>query len=297
MIYSMTGYASATGELNGFTWVWDLRSVNARGLDIRLRLPDGLDGVEDTLRKALKQKIARGNVSVTLRVSHPDDDGQYAVNPERLGQAISHLLAISTEAEMRGLAVTPVSATEIAQLRGVIEVRAADADSRAPLIEALKEQIPALIEAFMSSRQEEGQALADIMAGQVDQVETLVAQAEALLDDRAQAQADALQDALARVMDATEGADPDRVAQELALIAVKTDVREELDRLKAHVSVARSHLTAGDPAGRKLDFLMQEFNREANTLCSKAQFNELTRVGLDLKHVIDQMREQVQNVE
>ncbi len=297
MIYSMTGYASATGELNGFTWVWDLRSVNARGLDIRLRLPDGLDGVEDTLRKALKQKIARGNVSVTLRVSHPEDDGQYAVNPERLGQAISHLLAISTEAEMRGLAVTPVSPADIAQLRGVIEVRAADADSRAPLIEALKEQIPSLVDAFVAARQDEGQALSEILSGQVDQVEVLVRQSEALLDKRSQAQADALRTALARVMDAVEGTDEDRVAQELALIAVKTDVREELDRLRAHITVARSHLTAGDPAGRKLDFLMQEFNREANTLCSKAQFNELTRVGLDLKHVIDQMREQVQNVE
>ena len=297
MIYSMTGYASATGELNGFTWVWDLRSVNARGLDIRLRLPDGLDGVEDTLRKALKQKIARGNVSVTLRVSHPEDDGQYAVNPERLGQAISHLLAISTEAEMRGLAVTPVSPADIAQLRGVIEVRAVDADSRAPLIEALKEQIPSLVDAFVAARQDEGQALSEILSGQVDQVEVLVRQSEALLDERSQAQADALRTALARVMDAVEGTDEDRVAQELALIAVKTDVREELDRLRAHITVARSHLTAGDPAGRKLDFLMQEFNREANTLCSKAQFNELTRVGLDLKHVIDQMREQVQNVE
>ncbi|NDW52203.1 YicC/YloC family endoribonuclease [Aliiroseovarius sp. PrR006] len=297
MIYSMTGYASATGELNGFTWVWDLRSVNARGLDIRLRLPDGLDGVEDTLRKALKQKIARGNVSVTLRVSHPDDDGQYAVNPERLGQAVSHLLSIAAEAEMRGLAVSPVSAADIAQLRGVIEVRAADADSRAPLIDALKEQIPSLVDDFVASRQEEGQALSDILSGQVEQVEVLVGQAEALLEERSQAQADGLRDALARIMDATDGANPDRVAQELALIAVKTDVREELDRLRAHITVARSHLTAGDPAGRKLDFLMQEFNREANTLCSKAQFNELTRVGLDLKHVIDQMREQVQNVE
>lgn len=297
MIYSMTGYASATGELNGFTWIWDLRSVNARGLDIRLRLPDGLDGVEDQLRKSLKQNVARGNISVTLRVSHPEDDGQYAVNPERLAQAISHLSSISAEAEMRGLPVAQVSAADIAQLRGVIEVRAANADSRAPLIVALKEQIPSLVDAFKASRLEEGRSLATILSGQVDTVETLVEKAEGLLDARSQAQADGLRDAMARIIDATEGADPDRIAQELALIAVKTDVREELDRLKAHVIAARSHLKAGEPAGRKLDFLMQEFNREANTLCSKAQFNELTSVGLDLKHVIDQMREQVQNVE
>jgi len=296
MIYSMTGYASATGELNGFTWVWDLRSVNARGLDIRLRLPDGLDGVEDTLRKALKQKIARGNVSVTLRVSHPEDDGQYAVNPERLGQAISHLLAISTEAEMRGLAVTPVSPADIAQLRGVIEVRAADADSRAPLIEALKEQIPSLVDAFVAARQDEGQALSEILSGQVDQVEVLVRQSEALLDERSQAQADALRTALARVMDAVEGTDEDRVAQELALIAVKTDVREELDRLRAHLDSGRQ-LLKQPPAGRKLDFLMQEFMREANTLCSKSATIDLTRVGLGLKATIEQLREQVQNVE
>ncbi len=183
-------------------------------------------------------------------------------------------------------------------MRGVLDVAAAEEDT-APLLKALTAQLPELLASFNDMRAREGAALAGgVLAAQVDRIEALTAEAAALVDARADAQAETLRTALSRVMENTDGADADRVAQELALIAVKTDVREELDRLVAHVAAARE-LLGGDapPRGRKLDFLMQEFNREANTLCSKAQFAELTRIGLDLKAVIDQMREQVQNVE
>ena len=293
----MTGFASAAGEQAGYTWTWDIRAVNARGLDIRTRLPDWLDGIEDALRKALKGAVARGNVSVALKIARQDDAGALSLSPEGLLLALGHLSAISAEAEARGLQVSPISPADIAAMRGVLDLRAPSEQDNAPLIDALLAQIPDLVEDFTQSRRQEGVELGRILSAQIDEVDLLITAAEAVLDQRADARAEGLKSALRRVMENTDGADGDRVAQELAMIAVKTDVREELDRLRVHVTAARQHLQSDAPVGRKLDFLMQEFNREANTLCSKAQFNELTAIGLDLKHVIDQMREQVQNVE
>ena len=293
----MTGFASAAGEQAGYIWTWDIRAVNARGLDIRTRLPDWLDGIEDALRKALKGAVARGNVSVALKIARQDDAGALSLSPEGLLLALGHLSAISAEAEARGLQVSPISPADIAAMRGVLDLRAPSEQDNAPLIDALLAQIPDLVEDFTQSRRQEGVELGRILSAQIDEVDLLITAAEAVLDQRADARAEGLKSALRRVMENTDGADGDRVAQELAMIAVKTDVREELDRLRAHVTAARQHLQSDAPVGRKLDFLMQEFNREANTLCSKAQFNELTAIGLDLKHVIDQMREQVQNVE
>ncbi len=297
MAQSMTGFASKTGEIGSFSWNWDIRSVNARGLDVRLRLPDWIPGLEEALRAALKGKVTRGNVTVGLRVSRADDAGQLSLNAEELTRVISLLEAISAEARARGVDIAPASATEIAAMRGVLEITAGNDAELGPLTAALKAQVSELIEEFVAARTQEGAALIEILSGQVNEVSALVDQAEALLDSRQEAQRETLAQNLARVVDNAEGLDPDRIAQELAMIAVKTDVREELDRLRAHVSAARDLLAGTAPAGRKLDFLMQEFNREANTLCSKAQFKALTAVGLDLKHVIDQMREQVQNLE
>ncbi len=293
----MTGFASIAAEDEGCNWVWDLRSVNARGLDIKIRLPDWLGGLEEPLRKALKASVARGNVSVSLKITRRDEAGQSAINPDGLERALAQLTAIAAEAEARGLRVAPVQPSDIAGMRGVLEQRAMTDEDTAPLLTRLAKDIPPLISQFQASRAQEGAALTHLLSQQIDNVAQLVTAAEGVLAARQDAQVAGLQAALARVLDNSDGADPDRVQQELAILAVKTDVREEIDRLKAHIDAARSHLTSDQPVGRKLDFLMQEFNREANTLCSKAQFNELTTIGLDLKHVIDQMREQVQNVE
>ena len=293
----MTGFASASAQEAGYSWSWDLRSVNARGLDIKIRVPDWLEGLEDKLRAALKENVARGNVSVGLKISRQEEVGALSINPEALARTLGQLAAISAEAEARGLPVSAVQATDIAGMRGILEQRAMSDDDMNPILTAVTDQIPDLVSQFVASRAQEGASLAQVLSDQVDEVERLVSAAQNLLEARQDAQVKSLGDALTRVMANTEGADPDRVAQELAMIAVKTDVREEIDRLIAHVAAARQHLESAEPVGRKLDFLMQEFNREANTLCSKAQFKELTTIGLDLKHVIDQMREQVQNVE
>ncbi|WP_421704241.1 YicC/YloC family endoribonuclease [Aliiroseovarius sp.] len=296
MVYSMTGFAALKGAYGDFAWSWDIRAVNAKGLDIRLRAPDWIEGLEPAIRKAVGGAAARGNVSVSLRVARAAEEGALALNGAALDRTLSLLAEISHAAEAKGLALAPMTAADLAGMRGVLDVAAAEEDT-APLLKALTAQLPELLSSFNDMRAREGAALAEVLAGQVDRIEALTAEAAALVDARSEAQAETLRTALARVMENTDGADADRVAQELALIAVKTDVREELDRLVAHVAAARELLGGDAPRGRKLDFLMQEFNREANTLCSKAQFAELTRIGLDLKAVIDQMREQVQNVE
>ncbi|UOA31908.1 hypothetical protein DSM110093_01688 [Sulfitobacter sp. DSM 110093] len=296
MIRSMTGFASASGALDGWTWSWEIRAVNGKGLDLRLRVPDWVAGLEVALRKQLTAEAARGNITCNLRVSSSENDGTLQVNSAQVDTLLAALHEIEARAMDTGVSLAPSRASDILTMRGVLE-QADHLQDIDALREALLAEFPAVLENFNAMRRQEGAALADVMQDQLNEVETLAAKAAALADARKEDAAANLRRNLARVLDNSEGADADRVAQELALIAVKADVTEEIDRLAAHVAAARALIGQGGPVGRKLDFLMQEFNREANTLCAKAQSTELTTVGLALKAVIDQMREQVQNVE
>jgi uncharacterized protein (TIGR00255 family) len=292
----MTGFASASGALEGWSWSWELRGVNGKGLDLRLRVPDWVEGLEVALRKQVTAEVARGSITCNLRIASAENDGTLQVNTAQVDTLLAALHGIEARAMDAGVSLAPSRASDILTMRGVLEQsdQAQDIDA---LREALLAEFPAVLEDFNAMRRQEGAALADVMQDQLNEVETLAAKAAALADARKEDTAANLRRNLARVMNNSEGADADRVAQELALIAVKADVTEEIDRLAAHVAAARALIGQGGPVGRKLDFLMQEFNREANTLCSKAQSTELTTVGLALKAVIDQMREQVQNVE
>ncbi|MEP3741153.1 MAG: YicC/YloC family endoribonuclease [Sulfitobacter pontiacus] len=296
MIRSMTGFASASGALEGWSWSWELRAVNGKGLDLRLRVPDWVEGLEVALRKQVTAEVARGNITCNLRIASAENDGTLQVNTAQVDTLLAALHEIEARAMDAGVSLAPSRASDILTMRGVLEQsdQAQDIDA---LREVLLAEFPAVLEDFNAMRRQEGAALADVMQDQLNEVETLAAKAAALADARKEDAAANLRRNLARVMDNSEGADADRVAQELALIAVKADVTEEIDRLAAHIAAARALIGQGGPVGRKLDFLMQEFNREANTLCAKAQSTELTTVGLALKAVIDQMREQVQNVE
>ncbi|GHE01488.1 hypothetical protein U879_14665 [Defluviimonas sp. 20V17] len=298
MIVSMTGFASAKGQGAGASWAWDMRGVNGRGLDLRLRLPEGIDRLEAAVRAELGRRIGRGNVSLTLKLARDSGANGLRINPAGLRAALAALAQIDQVARAQGLACAAVSPAEVLALRGVAETGADpdEADS-APLVAALMDSLAELVDAFQAMRAAEGAALAKVIEDQISRIADLAREARALAEARRDQMAEALRANLSRVLENTAAADPDRVAQELALLAVKSDVTEELDRLDAHVAQARKLLRAEGPVGRKLDFLMQEFNREANTLCSKSQNAALTQVGLDLKLVIDQMREQIQNVE
>jgi uncharacterized protein (TIGR00255 family) len=218
------------------------------------------------------------------------------VNEAALAAVLAALAKVEARANAQGLPLAATRASDILALRGVLEQKSPDPDP-APLQAHLLETFEPVLGAFLQARASEGAALAQVLQGQLAQIEALLAQIAAVLPLRNAEAADALAAALARVAANSDGHDPQRVAQELALLAVKSDVTEELDRLHAHVGAARELLASDAPIGRRFDFLMQEFNREANTLCSKSQNKDLTRLGLDLKTVIDQMREQVQNVE
>ncbi len=297
MVNSMTGFASLKGSEEGARWSWEIRSVNARGLDLRLRLPEGLDDLEQVVRKALSEYLARGNVTLGLRLQCEAEAGGARLNGEYLGQVLAAVKSIENEAEEQGVHMTASSAADILAIRGVLDVAENSENSQKAVVAALKKQIKPLVSSFCDARAAEGCALLRILTDQLEQIKTLVSQARQAIGDRHKRMASNLKQNLTLILESSDGVDEGRLTQELAVLAVKADVAEELDRLDAHIEAASGLLGSDGPVGRKFDFLMQEFNREANTLCSKSGSTELTRIGLDLKTVIDQMREQVQNVE
>jgi uncharacterized protein (TIGR00255 family) len=298
MIQSMTAFASRTGASGPHVWAWDMRGVNARGLDLRLRFPDGMAAFEAAARTALAARLARGNISLTLRLSRSDATASLAIDDDQLDRVLGALARIQTRADGAGIRLTPPTAADILAMRGVALSSAPEPETADDsLSNTLKADLDVLIEDFIRMRRAEGGALGDILALQLDRIEGLVAEAVTIAHARRDEARATLRQALRRVFEDVPEVDESRLVQELALIAVKSDVTEELDRLTAHVAAARALLHDTAPQGRKLDFLAQEFNREANTLCSKAASADLTRTGLDLKAVIEQMREQIQNVE
>lgn len=294
---SMTGFAARSGSGAGHDWAWDVRSVNGKGLDLRLRLPEGIEGLEVEARAAVAQVAARGNVTLNLKLSRQAGVEALRISPTGLAAALEALARIGAAAGQRGVPIAPASAAEILTLRGVIEQGAAASEDSGELKALLLADLTLLLADFAAMRAAEGTQIGAVIAAQVDRIAALTHQAAEAAEARRPEIAAQLQANLARVLDGAPGADPARVAQELALLAVKADVAEELDRLRAHITAARALLSDSAPVGRKFDFLTQEFVREANTLCSKSGSARLTAIGLDLKHVIDQMREQIQNVE
>ena len=300
-MHSMTGYAggavSRALDTEIVEWEWDLRAVNGRGLDFRLRLPDGLGRLEKPLRDKLSARVARGNVTLGLRLRLTQGQAGARIDSAVLADVLAALDQVQASAQAKGVLLQAPTALDLLGWRGVLaqgpDLAAMDTDTLDAL---LLTDFDTVLDAFMAMRQREGQALAEILSAQLDEIARLTQAARALLDQRATDIAAHFRKALAQVQEQSRS-DPARIEQELALLAVKADLAEELDRLEAHCAAGRALVQAEEPVGRKLDFLTQEFNREANTLCSKAQHLEMTRIGLDLKAVIDQMREQVQNVE
>ncbi len=273
-----------------------MRGVNARGLDLRLRMPEGIEGLEPAVRAALTKALSRGNVTVNLRLQREDSAGALAVDEAYLDEVLKALDLVQERAFAMGVTLGQPTAADVLTQRGVL-IPAKSEDDAAALAAALIADVAPLVADFVEMRTREGAALEAVIRDQLDQIAALTEAAAVAAQARAPQVKATLTAALRRVLEDVAEVEPGRVAQELALLAVKSDVTEEIDRLKAHVAAARALLDDDKPAGRKLDFLAQEFNREANTLCAKAQAAPLTAIGLDLKAVIDQMREQIQNVE
>jgi uncharacterized protein (TIGR00255 family) len=292
---SMTGFAEARGAHGNLRWRWEARSVNGRGLDVRLRFPPGFESLESGARTLAAERFKRGSLQVVLTLATDEGGRGFRIDPVVLADAVRVAKRV---AEETGL--PPARVDGLLGLRGVVvqeESAALSDEERMARDAALLESLALAFDFLRDARATEGKKLEALLRGQVDEIEHLTAEARRIGADQPQALRTRLQAQLAELLGPGSTLPEDRLAQEVALLATKADIREELDRLAAHCQEARSLLAGAGPIGRKLDFLTQEFNREANTLCSKSADVVLTRVGLALKAVIDQVREQVQNVE
>jgi len=288
----MTGFARVEGAEGAWSWAVEARSVNGRNLDVRFRGPPGFDLLEKGVRDGAQARFQRGQVNVGLQAKRAESTVTVSVNVEQMDRYLALL-----EPLVKSGRAQPPTADGLLALRGVLEAVDAEDDPavREAVEQAMATSLLAALDALRASRLSEGAALTPVLTGQVDRIAELVAAAESV----AAGQPAVIRDRFARRLKelAGEAASEERIIQEAAAQAVKADVREELDRLAAHVASARGLLVADAAAGRRLDFLTQEFMREANTLCSKSATPALTAIGLDLKAVIEQFREQVQNVE
>jgi len=296
----MTGFARAEGadaaDLHpGLHWAWEAKSVNGRNLEVRCRLPPGFEALEAAARAALAERFKRGNVALNLTLARGGEPPRARINRELLDQ----LMALAAEYAGKGKAELP-RLDNLLAVRGVVEVveeAEPSEEQRAVRLARMNETLARALVALAAMRQEEGARLAVLVGQHLDLIEELRQRAAATAAAQPAALKARLKQQVEVLLEASPALPEERLAHEAALLVTKADVREELDRLAAHVAAARKLLAEGGAVGRKFDFLCQEFNREANTLCSKSSDVELTSIGLDLKAAIDQLREQVQNIE
>jgi uncharacterized protein (TIGR00255 family) len=291
---SMTGFSRIQGQTESTHWAWEFKSVNAKGFDLRLRIPQGLDGVEAEVRRMMGSLINRGTVHASLELTRQIKSPEIRINDDLIKQLLQKLGAVARDA-----GIAPPTMDAILAMRGVVEIveQTEDENEQAALVAAIVESLETAVISLCASRQTEGAVLHDILSQRLGHIEELVEQAEA----HPARQPDAIKERLARqlhdLLEAGEGLDKQRLHQEAMLLAVKGDIREELDRLKSHCGQVRDYLMRGGAIGRRLDFLAQELSREINTLSAKSNDVGLTKIGIDLKTLIEQFREQVQNVE
>ena len=291
---SMTGFARADGVSGAYVWAWELKSVNAKGLELRLRLPPGWDSIELPARGRASESLARGTVYANLSVNRAGIPPVVRVNESVLAAVLATIGDVAHRID-----AAPPSLDGILALKGVIEVSEADEseEARGAAEAAILAGFGDAVAGLSDMRRREGEALGRVLSARLDELAALSRQAEAAPGRRPEAIKARLAEQVALLLDASDRFDADRLHQEAILIASKADIREELDRLTAHVAQARRLVETGGSVGRRLDFLAQELNREANTLCAKSNDVELTNIGLELKAVVEQFREQVQNLE
>jgi uncharacterized protein (TIGR00255 family) len=289
---SMTGFARADGSQAGVGWYWEVKSVNGRGLDVRVRLPQGHDQLEPKVREAAAKRFVRGSLTINLSAQRDTSGVEVRINDNALAQVLR-----AVEEVRRLTGAPPPSADGLLALRGVLEVTEADGALDSDVAAAMLVSFDGALDALAAARAEEGRRLTAVLTNHIDEIERLTRLVQACPSRTPEAIRVRLADQVEKLTDASPALDPVRLHQEAILLATRSDVEEELQRLAAHVASARGLLSESVPAGRKLDFLAQEFNREANTLTSKAIDIDVSRAGLALKTVIDQFREQVQNIE
>jgi uncharacterized protein (TIGR00255 family) len=291
---SMTGFARSHGTSGPYAFEWELKSVNAKGFDFRMRLPPGWDEIEAPIRKRSADVLSRGTVYANLTVKRANAASVVRINED----VLASVLKVATELSGKIDAVAP-SIDGLLSIKGVLEVVEPETDeaeekaAKTAAAEAFEQALRSLVD----MRKREGTALGQILSQRMNEIEGLARKAEAAPGRRPEAVKARLAEQIAALLETSDRFDEDRLSQEAILIAAKADIREELDRIASHVAQARELIGKGGPIGRRLDFLAQEFNREVNTCCSKSNDLELTNIGLEMKNVVEQFREQVQNLE
>jgi uncharacterized protein (TIGR00255 family) len=291
---SMTGFARSHGASGSYGWSWEIKSVNAKGLELRLRLPPGFDAVEIPVRTRGAESLSRGNVYATLTVNREGVVPVVRINEPVLNAIINAVGSLSGKVDAEKPRIDGLLG-----LRGVIDVADAEEseEEKAAAEDAIVKGFVQALKGLTEMRMHEGEAIGRVLSARLDEMAALSARAEAAPGRQPEAVKKKLADQIAVLLDASSRFDPDRLHQEAVLLAGKADIREELDRLAAHIAQARKLMAGGGAIGRRLDFLSQELNRETNTLCAKSNDVELTNIGLELKSVVEQFREQVQNLE
>ncbi|MCI9865960.1 YicC family protein [Rhizobium skierniewicense] len=293
-LQSMTGFARSEGSCGRYRWTWELRSVNGKGLDLRLRLPTGMEALEADLRDIASKSLSRGNIQAGLSIATTEARQEAVINRDALDAVLALKRDLGTV-----VSDAPLSLDTLLSIRGLVEFKEPEesADAQETRNRDIIEGFVAAISALTTMREREGATLFTILSGHIDRIEQLTATIEADPSRQPEQIRARLAAQIALIAGGTSGLDSDRLHAEAVLLATKADLREEIDRLNGHVAAARDLLSGGVPVGRKLDFLAQEFNRESNTICSKSNASAVIAAGIELKVVIDQFREQVQNLE
>ena len=293
-LHSMTGFARADGSAEGYRWTWEIRSVNGKGLDIRVRFSPGFERLDGPARERCAGRLARGNIQTTLTVAGETAAGRIRINEAVLNEVLAVMQKIAGRIDAE-----PPTLDGILAIRGVVEAAEGEIDEAtlARLDEKILASLDRALDGLVAARAREGEAIGATLEARLEEIGRLVRAAEASPARTPEVIRKRLAEQVAALLDATPGLDPDRLHQEAVLLATKADIREEIDRLDAHLAAAAELLSQGGPVGRRLDFLAQEFNRETNTLCAKSNDRAVTAIGLELKAVVDQLREQIQNLE
>jgi len=293
-LISMTGFARSDGTFGNVRWHWEIRSVNGKSMDVRCRLPHGYEQLEADLRKLFAKYIMRGNCQASLSLKEEQGSSELVINEG----ALFTVVEVSQKLVKEGKATIP-SADGLLALKGVLDLsaNAEDDESISARNAGILSSLELALQDLVTMRSHEGEQLSRVLSEQLNDIEKLMS----AIRQQVKGTGDLMRERIARqvsqIIEASQSLDEDRLYQEAVILAAKADITEELDRLDAHIIAAKAYLTAGGPVGRKLEFLIQEFNRETNTLCSKSPTREITALGLDMKAAIDQIREQVMNIE
>ena len=294
----MTGYASDTILVGDFSLDAEIKSVNSKSFDLKIYLPEYMTFMENDIRQLVSKQIARGSIVLKIKAKHNDEaSSNFTLNNEVLNTAIDEIKTIEQQCDEKNIQFSPLTVLDFFSVKGVWEENKISQTDTVELKSVMLDKLPELIKKFLETRRIEGQGLQSILVEKLSSFMEFIKEIDKILPDRSRHLKKNFKTALGKIINEQNQVDENRLEQEIALLVIKQDIQEELDRLKVHIVSMQDLVNSSNVVGKKLDFLSQELNREVNTICSKSQYSDLTRLGIEMKTLVDQFREQVQNVE